>query len=167
MIPKQPTVVRVLSAVLMALTFAADAQHLAAELVGRFLRERSAYPALALSTNSSILTSVGNDYGFEMVFSRQVEGLGSAQDVLLMISTSGNSVNLVRAAEAARRIGIKVYGLLGRDGGQVRDLCDGALVVPSNITPRIQEMHITLGHLLCHLLEDWQADMTVREDARE
>ena len=136
---------------------AADAQHIAAELVGRFLREREAYPAVALTTNSSILTSVGNDYGFDAVFARQVTALGRPGDVLLVISTSGDSPNCVEAVAAARRAGLRVHGFLGKGGGRLRALVDGALVVPSDATPRIQEVHITLGHLLCRLLEDWQA----------
>ncbi|MFH1843410.1 MAG: SIS domain-containing protein [bacterium] len=136
---------------------AADAQHIAAELVGRFLLERPAYGALALNTNSSIVTSVGNDYGFEQIFARQVTGLGRAEDVLLVISTSGNSANCVEAVSAARRIGMPVFGFLGGDGGCLRNLVDAALIVPSDSTPHIQEVHITMGHLMCHLLEEWQA----------
>jgi len=137
---------------------AADAQHIAAGMVGRFLRERSAYGALALNTNSSIVTSVGNDYGFEQIFARQVTGLGRAEDVLLVISTSGNSTNCVEAVSAARHLGMRVFGFLGGDGGRLLDLVDAALVVPSSHTPHIQEVHITMGHLLCRLLEDWRAD---------
>jgi D-sedoheptulose 7-phosphate isomerase len=135
---------------------AADAQHLAAELVGRFMRDRPAYPALALTTNTSILTSVGNDYGFEQIFARQVAALGHPADVLLVISTSGNSNNVTEAVKAARAIGMPVFGFLGGDGGRLRDSLDAALIVPSGDTPRIQEVHITMGHLLCGLLEDWR-----------
>ena len=132
---------------------AADSQHIAAELVGRFQQDRNALPALALTTDTSILTSVANDFGFEEVFARQIEGLGRAADVLLVISTSGNSPNCVRAVAAARRLGMSVYGFLGAGGGQLHDLVDAALVAPCDTTPEIQEIHITCGHLLCRLLE--------------
>jgi D-sedoheptulose 7-phosphate isomerase len=132
---------------------AADAQHIVAELVGRFLAERPGYPALALTTDTSIMTAVANDYGFERIFARQVEALGRTGDVLLVISTSGNSPNCVEAASAARAAGLRVHGFLGGDGGRLRALVDGALVVPSDHTPKIQEVHITMGHLLCMLLE--------------
>jgi D-sedoheptulose 7-phosphate isomerase len=135
---------------------AADAQHIAAELVGRFLGDRPAYAAIALSTNTSILTSVGNDYGFPEIFARQVLGLGRPEDTLLVISTSGNSRNCLEAVAMARRVGMPVYGFLGGDGGRLLPLVDAALVVPHDLTPRIQEVHITMGHLLCHLLEAWQ-----------
>lgn len=134
---------------------AADSQHIAAELVGRFMAERPGYAALALTTNSSVFTAVGNDYGFDHIFSRQVQGLGNPQDVLLVISTSGNSTNCVMALEEARSKGMKVHGFLGKDGGKLLPLVDSALVAPSNSTPRIQEIHITMGHLLCQILEDW------------
>ncbi len=132
---------------------AADAQHIVAELVGRFERDREAYAALALTTNSSIATAVGNDYGFDDVFARQVTGLGREGDVLLVISTSGDSENCVRAVAAARARGLRVHGFLGRDGGALADLVDGALVAPGDATATIQEIHITLGHVLCRLLE--------------
>jgi D-sedoheptulose 7-phosphate isomerase len=137
---------------------AADAQHIVAELVGRFLRDRQAYPALALTTNTSVLTSVGNDYGFEAIFARQVAGLGRPGDVLLVISTSGDSPNCIEAVAAARRLGLRIFGFLGKGGGQLRDLVDGALIVPSDSTPKIQEVHITMGHLLCRILERWQEE---------
>lgn len=133
---------------------AADSQHIVAELVGRFQAERPGYPALALTANTSTLTAVGNDYGFEQIFARQVQALGAAQDVLLVISTSGNSRNCIAAVEAARIHGMKVHGFLGGDGGVLRPLLDGALLVPSDSTPKIQEVHITMGHLLCMLLEN-------------
>jgi D-sedoheptulose 7-phosphate isomerase len=136
---------------------AADAQHIAAELVGRFLRERPAYAAIALTTDTSILTSVANDYGFTQVFARQIEGLGRPGDVLLVISTSGNSPNCLEAAATARRAGLRVYGFLGHEGGRLASLVDGALVAPSSRTPRIQEVHTICGHLLCDLLESWLA----------
>lgn len=133
---------------------AADSQHIAAELVGRFLAERQGFAALALTTNASILTAVGNDFGFDSIFSRQVQGLGREQDVLLVISTSGNSANCVLAVEEARKKNLKVHGFLGRDGGKLLKLVDSALIAPSNHTPRIQEVHITMGHLLCQVLEE-------------
>ena len=134
---------------------AADSQHLAAELVGRFLAERPGYRAEALTVNASVLTAVGNDYGFDHIFSRQVQALGRPGDVLLVISTSGNSRNCILAVEEARRQGLKVHGFLGGDGGKLVSLVDGALVVPSAKTPKIQEIHITMGHLLCMILESW------------
>lgn len=135
---------------------AADSQHIVAELVGRFMAERPGYAALALTTNSSTFTAVGNDYGFDRIFSRQVQALGRAHDVLLVISTSGNSANCIMAVEEARRQGMKAHGFLGADGGRLLPLLDGALVAPSTSTPRIQEIHITMGHLLCMILEQWQ-----------
>jgi len=137
---------------------AADCQHIVAELVGRFLAERPGYPALSLTTNASTLTAVGNDYGFEQLFARQVQALGGPDDVLLVISTSGNSGNCVAAVSAARQHGMKVHGFLGGSGGQLLPLVDGALVAPSDSTPKIQEVHITMGHLLCGLVERWLAD---------
>ena len=137
---------------------AADAQHIAAELVGRFLAERPGYAAIALTANTSVLTAVGNDYGYDRVFARQVEALGRPGDVLLVISTSGNSANCVEAVAAARSGGLKVHGFLGGDGGRLRSLVDGSLVVPSASTPKIQEIHITMGHLLCMVLERWMRD---------
>ncbi len=132
---------------------AADSQHLAAELTGRFMRDRRALAALALSTDSSALTCIGNDYSFNEVFARQVQGLGRAGDVLIGISTSGNSRNVIRAVEEARVSGMQVVGLLGRDGGELISLCDVSIVVPSKVTARIQEAHILIGHTLCGLIE--------------
>ncbi len=132
---------------------AADAQHLAAELVGRFLRERRALPALALTTDSSILTAVANDYGFDEVFRRQLEALAEAGDVVIGISTSGSSVNVFQAITAANELGCKTIGLLGRDGGTIGGIVDLALIVPSAETPRIQEAHVTIIHILCDLVE--------------
>lgn len=132
---------------------AADAQHLAAELVGRLVRDRRALPGLALSTDSSALTCIGNDFGFDEVFARQVEGLGRAGDVLIAISTSGNSPNVVRAVEVAKPMGIYTVGFLGRDGGKLAPLVDLPIVVPSDETARIQEAHIFLGHVMCALIE--------------
>lgn len=128
---------------------AADAQHIAAELTGRFVDDRRPLAAMALSTDSSALTCIANDYAFDQVFERQLRGLGRAGDVLVAISTSGKSPNVLRAAAAARELGIEVIGLLGRDGGPLKSLCDVAIVVPSSTTARIQEAHIFVGHALC------------------
>ena len=133
---------------------ASDSQHIAAELTGRFLKDRRPLAAVALTTDTSALTSIANDYSFDEVFSRQVMGLGRAGDCLLAISTSGNSRNVLRAAEAARAAGVRVIGLLGRDGGPLRPLCDIAIVVPSATTARIQEAHIFIGHTLCAMVEE-------------
>ena len=132
---------------------AADAQHLAAELTGRFETERRAYPAIALTTDSSALTAIANDYGFERVFSRQVEALAQPGDLLLVISTSGNSVNLLTATKAAQVRGVRVIGLLGRDGGELGRCVDLPLVVGVPRTARIQEGHLLILHLLCTLFE--------------
>jgi D-sedoheptulose 7-phosphate isomerase len=133
---------------------AADAQHLAGEFVNQFLlKERPALPALALTTDGGVLTCIANDTGFERVFARQVEAFGARGDVLLVISTSGNSPNVLAAAEVARGRGLTVVGLLGRDGGRVRASCDLALVVESDDTQRIQETHNLVGHILCDLVE--------------
>jgi D-sedoheptulose 7-phosphate isomerase len=133
---------------------AADAQHIAGEFVNQFLlKDRRALPALALTTDGGVLTCVANDTGFEQVFARQVEAFGAEGDVLLAITTSGNSPNIVAAAEVARARGMKVVGLLGRDGGRVRPLCDLALVVECDDTQRIQETHNLVGHVLCDLVE--------------
>ena len=132
---------------------AADAQHFVAEIVGRFKMERRALPAIALSTDTSILTAIGNDYGFDKVFPRQVEALAVAGDLVVGISTSGNSPNVQQALELAREKGCRTVALLGKDGGSIRLCCDLALVVPSDDTPRIQEGHITIIHIVCDLLE--------------
>ncbi len=133
---------------------AADAQHIAGEFVNQFLRkDRRALPALALTTDGGVLTCIANDNGFERIFARQVEAFGARGDVLLAITTSGTSPNVVAAAEQAREQGLKVVGLLGRDGGRVRELCDVALVVESADTQRIQETHNLVGHILCDLVE--------------
>ena len=132
---------------------AADSQHLAAELTGRFIQDRRPLAALALSTDTSALTCIANDYSFDEVFARQVQGLGRAGDVLVGISTSGNSRNVIRAVEEAKALGMSVIGLLGRDGGALLELCDVAIVVPSQVTARIQESHILIGHTLCGLIE--------------
>lgn len=133
---------------------AADAQHFAAELVGRYKKERVALPAIALTTDTSNLTAIGNDYGYDVVFSRQVEGLGNEGDVLFVISTSGNSPNLIKAVEVAQERGIKTIGLLGKSGGELKELCDISLVIPSNNTPRIQENHIFAIHCICEEVEN-------------
>jgi len=125
---------------------AADAQHFAAEIVGRFERERRAYPAIALTTDSSILTAIANDYAYDAVFSRQVEGLGSPGDLLLGISTSGSSANVIRAVEAAAAMGIRTIGLLGKDGGRLAQKVDHAVTISQTVTARIQEAHIFLLH---------------------
>lgn len=132
---------------------AADAQHIAGELVNRFLQERKALPAIALSTDGGVLTCIANDTGFANVFARQVEALGREGDVCVAISTSGQSENILVACQQARSQGIKVIGLLGRGGGKVAPLCDLALIVPSDDTQRIQETHNLIGHILCELIE--------------
>lgn len=133
---------------------AADSQHIAAELTGRFVHDRRPLAAIALTTDSSALTCIGNDYDFSEVFSRQVVGLGRPGDCLLAISTSGTSANVVKAVEAAQRLQISTVALSGRDGGRLRSLCDAAIVVPSATTARIQEAHIFVGHALCALIEE-------------
>jgi len=132
---------------------AADAQHLATELTVRFIEDRAPIPGLALTTDTSALTAGGNDMGFKAVFARQVEALCGPNDVVIGISTSGNSDNVNLALEAAKRIGAVAVGLGGRDGGKMKDLADICVIVPSDVTARIQEMHITLGHMLCGALE--------------
>jgi D-sedoheptulose 7-phosphate isomerase len=132
---------------------AADAQHIAGELVNRFLQVRQALPAMALTTDGGVLTCIANDTGFEKIFARQIEAHGREGDVCLAISTSGQSPNIVVACEQARSQSIKVIGLLGRDGGKVASLCDLALIVPSDDTQRIQETHNLIGHILCELIE--------------
>lgn len=132
---------------------AADAQHLAAELQGRFLHDRKPMASMALTTNTSTLTAIGNDYGYDEVFDRQVIGLGRKTDVLVGLSTSGNSRNVIRAIEAARAIGIYTLGLTGEDGGGMGQICDDCIRVPSSHTARIQEMHIGIGHMLCEIIE--------------
>src|SRR5438874_11073644 len=132
---------------------AADAQHLAAEFVGRFIGERRALPAIALTTDSSMLTAVGNDYGFERVFERQIEGLGRANDVAIGISTSGNSPNVIAAVRTAKKQGLKTIGLIGKDGGMLAKCVDTAITVCAVNTARIQECHIAIGHLFCELVE--------------
>ncbi len=132
---------------------AADAQHLAAEFVNRFTLERPPLPAMALTTDTSVITSIGNDYSFDEVFSKQIKALGTEGDILLAITTSGNSENLLSAVRDAKRQGIYTAGLLGRDGGKLADMVDMALLVRADDVARIQESHILAGHILCHLVD--------------
>jgi D-sedoheptulose 7-phosphate isomerase len=132
---------------------AADSQHIAAELSGRFKKERIALAGIALTTDTSALTAIGNDYGYEEVFSRQVEALAKEGDLLIGISTSGNSKNVIKAIESAKKIGCKVITLTGKSGGEMKNLGDINLVISSNDTPRIQEMHIMVGHMICAIID--------------
>ncbi len=132
---------------------AADAQHIAAELVGRYGFDRPSIPSVALTTDTSNLTAIGNDYGYDKVFSRQMEGMGSEGDLFIGISTSGNSVNIVNAINAAKAKGVTTVALVGRDGGEMARIADYAIIVPSNATPRIQESHILIGHMICDIIE--------------
>lgn len=132
---------------------AADAQHIAAELVGRYERRRPAWPAIALTTDTSVLTAISNDYGYEEVFARQVEALATANDVLLALSTSGTSANVLKAVQKARDIGCKTIALTGAAGEPLASACDLAVVVPAERTARVQECHITIGHLWCELID--------------
>lgn len=132
---------------------AADAQHIAAEFTGRFVKERKGLPGVALTTDTSALTAIGNDYGYEHVFRRQVEALAKEGDVLIGISTSGNSENVILALEEGKKLGCTLIGFSGRNGGKMNDICDINLVIPSDITARIQEMHITIGHILCEIID--------------
>ncbi len=133
---------------------AADAQHIATEFTGRYKSERRGLPALALTTDTSALTAIGNDYGFDEIFSRQLEALANKDDLLIAISTSGNSENILKAIAKAKNIGCKSLGLSGRDGGKMNDKCDFNIIVPSFDTPRIQEMHILIGHIICQAIDD-------------
>jgi D-sedoheptulose 7-phosphate isomerase len=133
---------------------AADAQHLAAELSGRFLRERTSLSGWALTTNSSLLTAIGNDYSFDDIFARQIEGIGSPHDVAFAISASGNSPNVLRGVNAARERRLVAVGLTGKTGGKLRSAVDHCISIPSDQTPRIQEAHILTGHILCELVEE-------------
>ncbi len=132
---------------------AADAQHIAAELVGKYGFDRPSIPSLALTTDTSNLTAIGNDYGYDKVFSRQLEGMGQDGDIFIGISTSGNSQNLINAFEVAKSKNIFTVALVGKDGGEMAKIADIALVIPSNSTPRIQESHILIGHILCDIIE--------------
>ena len=132
---------------------AADAQHIAAELVGRYKNERIALPALALTTDSSALTCIGNDYGYENVFARQVDALANVNDVVIGISTGGTSANVINGLEVAKKNGCKTIGFSGRGGGSFNKICDTNLIVPAEETARIQEMHILIGHIICELID--------------
>lgn len=132
---------------------AADSQHIAAELIGRFKKERKGLPAIALTTNTSILTAIANDFGYDFVFARQIEAIGKEGDVLLALSTSGNSQNVVKAVETAKFQGLKTIGLLGSNGGKLKSLVHLAVTVPFEGSDRVQEVHILIGHIICHLIE--------------
>lgn len=133
---------------------AADAQHIAAELTGRYKTERRGLAGIAITTDTSALTAIGNDYGYDRVFDRQVEALAREGDLLIGISTSGNSQNVINAFKVAKELGCRTLGLSGRDGGKFNGACDLNVVVPSDNTPRIQEMHILIGHVICQLIDD-------------
>jgi D-sedoheptulose 7-phosphate isomerase len=133
---------------------ASDSQHIAAELVGRFKKDRGALPAIALTVNTSILTAIANDYGYEMVFAKQVEALGQKNDVAIGISTSGKARNVVLGIKQAKKMGLKTIALTGADGAELAKLTEISLVVPSSVTARIQEAHITIGHIICELVEE-------------
>lgn len=132
---------------------AADCQHIAAELIGRFEKERKSLPAIALTTDTSVLTAVTNDYWYDLLFARQIEALGKKGDLLFALSTSGNSVNIIRAVELAKTLKLKTIGLLGGDGGKLKKIVDLPIVVPAQSSARIQEVHITIGHIICELIE--------------
>ncbi len=132
---------------------AADAQHIAGELVGRFKMERRALPCIALTTDTSIMTAYANDYAFDDIFARQIEALGNKNDILIAISTSGNSKNIIKAVEQAKSQGLIVIGFLGKDGGQLKSLCNLNFISPSDDTPRIQECHEVVYHIICNLIE--------------
>ena len=133
---------------------AADAQHIAAELTGRYKTERRGLAGIALTTDTSALTAIGNDYGYERIFDRQVEALANKGDLIIGISTSGNSKNVINAFKIGKQLGCNTLGLSGKDGGDMNKICDINLVVPSNDTPRIQEMHILFGHTICQIVDD-------------
>ncbi len=133
---------------------AGDAQHIAAELTGRYKTERRGLPAIALTTDTSALTAIGNDYGFQRVFDRQIEALATKGDLLVGISTSGNSPNVINALKIGKEIGCITLGLSGRGGGRMTEFCDLNLIIPSEDTPRIQEMHILIGHIICQAIDD-------------
>ncbi|MFC1593135.1 SIS domain-containing protein [Candidatus Omnitrophota bacterium] len=133
---------------------AADSQHIAAEFVGRFQKDRKALPAIALTTDTSILTSLANDYGYEVIFAKQIEALGNKGDLAIGISTSGKAKNVLRAIKQAKQIGLKTAALTGGDGGILAKTADIALIIPSKVTARIQEAHITVGHIMCELVEE-------------
>lgn len=141
---------------------AADAQHIAAELTGRFLKERKPLPGIALTTDTSAITAIANDYGYEYVFSRQLEALARPGDLFIGISTSGNSPGILNAFRAAQIANCKTLGLSGRDGGQMTSLCDLNIIIPSMITARIQEMHILIGHILCKAVDELFDDEKIK-----
>ena len=143
---------------------AADAQHIAAEFVNRFILERPPLPAIAITTDTSIITSIGNDYSFDDIFAKQVKAIGEEGDILLAISTSGNSGNVIAAVKAARSMGIYTVGLTGGDGGRLASLVDMAMVVKSNATARIQEAHILAGHIICQLVDYVLFQQGINED---
>ena len=132
---------------------ASDAQHISAEFIGRFVNERPPIHSIAISTDTSALTCISNDYGYENVFSRQIQGIGTPNDCFIGISTSGNSMNIINALKQANKMDISTIGILGRDGGKMLDFCDYNIIVPSSITARIQEMHILIGHTLVEIVE--------------
>lgn len=132
---------------------AADAQHMATEYVVRYMRNRKAYPAIALTTDTSLLTATGNDFGFDQIFSRQIEALCSPGDLVMIHSTSGNSPNVLRAAEAARGLGVATFALSAKDGGPLKDLVDLCIIIPTNRTDRAQELHLCIQHLICDAVE--------------
>lgn len=133
---------------------AADAQHIAAELTGKYKTERKGLPAIALTTDTSALTAIANDYGYDRIFDRQIEALANSGDLIIGISTSGNSKNIINALKVAKELGCKTLGLTGRNGGVMNEFCDINLIVPSNNTPRIQEMHILFGHIICQIVDN-------------
>lgn len=132
---------------------AADAQHIAAEFTGRFVKERKALPAIALTTDTSALTAIGNDYGFDKIFERQFQALAMPGDILIGISTSGNSENVINAINCANKLGCYTIGLTGKDGGCMNQICKTNIIIPSKVTARIQEMHILIGHIFCQYVE--------------
>ncbi len=133
---------------------AADSQHIAAELVGRFLKERKALPAIALTTNTSTLTAIGNDYSYGQTFARQLDALAEKKDIVIGISTSGRAANVIEAVKLANKKGIMTIALTGGDGGELAKIAKISIIIPSKVTPRIQEAHITIGHIICQLVED-------------
>lgn len=133
---------------------ASDSQHIAAELVGRFKKDRNGLPAIALTTNTSILTAIANDYGYEIVFAKQIEALAAKNDIAIGISTSGKAKNVANGIKQAKKMGLKTVALTGADGGELVKLADVSLIVPSSVTARIQEAHITIGHIICEMVED-------------
>ncbi len=133
---------------------AADAQHIAAELVGRYKNNRKGLPAIALTTDSSIITSISNDFGYENLFSRQIESLANTNDLIIGISTSGNSINIINALKIGKEMGCMTLGFSGNNGGEMNNLCDLNLIIPSSDTPRIQEIHILIGHIICQIVDE-------------